>query len=173
MTPVVVAIVQFLLAATFVVIPVVGAATGPRAQRAAEAEVARQGHAVAVLAEHKVDFGAGRASVVLAIAIGVLFAVVAALNLAGVPLGETLTWIVQPIMLLLGLTIMPGEVFTTRFLASAFGKAEDPAIRSIDVKAFVDAARSAYPAWAPAVIAARFGLATAGSILVIVLLAVT
>jgi hypothetical protein len=45
-------------------------------------------------------------------------------------------------------------------------------LRGIDVKAFVDAARGAYPGWFGFVVAARLALATVGSLLVIVLLAV-
>jgi hypothetical protein len=40
------------------------------------------------------------------------------------------------------------------------------------VKAFVDAATGAYPAWFPYVVTARFVLATLGSLLIINLLAV-
>jgi hypothetical protein len=155
------AILQFLLAATFVAIPIAGMRFGPRAQRAAEAEITRQGHPVTALRQHKVDFAASRASVVIATGIGVVFAVAASLNLAG---HETLSWIVQPIVFVLGLVIMPGEVFTTRYLKAALPQ-------EIDAAALTGAAAREFPLWTRAVIAARFALATVGSVLVCVSLA--
>ena len=163
---------QFLLAATFVIIPVVGTRYGAGAQRAAETAVVRQGFPATLLTERRINFGASRASVVLAIAIGLCFATLASLNLAGNGAGQTLSWIFQPIILVLGCVIMPGEVFVARFIESAFTKSDDPALRNINVKAFVDAAVTAFPGWFQYVIAARFALATLGSLVVIVLLAV-
>jgi hypothetical protein len=165
---VVVALLQFLLAVTFVVIPVVGARHGPAAQRAAENDVTRQGLPATTLADRGIDFGASRGSVVAAVAIAVCFAVLAALNLAGVDAGRLLTWILQPLLFIAGLIIMPGEVFTARYLRTAFQKA---GVRDIDVTAFVDAASSAYPSWTRPVIITRFVLATLGSVLVVILLA--
>jgi len=162
------ALLQVLLAVTFVVIPVVGARHGPAAQRAAENDVTRQGSPAAVLTERGVDFGASRGSIVAAVAIGVCFAVLATLNLAGSDAGRILTWILQPILFLGGgLIIMPGEVFTTRYVEAAFRKA---GVADIDVKAFVNTASAAYPPWFRSVIITRFALATLGSILVVVLL---
>lgn len=48
----------------------------------------------------------------------------------------------------------------------------DATLADINVKAFVDAATGAYPAWFPYVVTARFVLATLGSLLIIILLAV-
>lgn len=165
-----VALLQVLLAVTFVVIPVVGARHGPAAQRAAENDVTRQGFPVTVLAERGVDFGASRGSIVAAVAIGMCFATLALLNLAGDDVGRILTWILQPLLFVAGLIIMPGEVFTTRYVEAAFRKA---GVRDINVGAFVDAASAAYPPWFRSVIVTRFVLATLGSVLVVVLLAVS
>lgn len=167
--PVVLAVLlQFLLAVTFVVIPIVGARHGPAAQRAAENNVTGQGFPVTMLAERGVNFGASRGSVVAASAIGVCFAVLAALNLAGSDTGWLLTWILQPLLFIAGLIIMPGEVFTTRYVEASFRKA---GVRDVNVRAFVDAANAAYPPWLRSVIVTRFALATLGSILVVILLA--
>lgn len=168
MSVVLVALLQFLLAVTFVVIPFVGARYGPAAQQAAENDVTRQGFPVTVLAERGVDFGASRGSVVVASAIAVCLAVLATFNLAGNDIGRLLTWILQPVLFIAGLIIMPGEVFTTRYVEAAFRKA---GIRDIDVRAFVDAASAAYPSWTRPVIVTRFVLATLGSLLVVLLLA--
>ncbi|TMR21338.1 hypothetical protein ETD86_15680 [Nonomuraea turkmeniaca] len=162
---------QLLLAGTFFVIPVVGRRLGPAAQRAAEAEVARQGIPGAVLARHRIDFGASQASVVLAMSIGVCLVALALLNLSGSGTGRILSWIFQAVVFVLGCVIMPGEVFTTRYLQAAARKSDDPSLRGLDVEAFVEAAVKAYPSWFRGVIAARLVLATAGSLLVIGLLA--
>ncbi|MEV0317064.1 hypothetical protein ACIBKX_31460 [Streptomyces sp. NPDC050658] len=98
--------------------------------------------------------------------------VLAALGLSGSGTGRLLSWIVQSVVFVLGCLIMPSEVFLVRGIRSAFGKADDPALRSIDVAAFVDAAVRTQPAWTRPVIAVRFGLATVGSLLIVVLLAV-
>ncbi|WHT20240.1 hypothetical protein N8J89_03970 [Crossiella sp. CA-258035] len=163
---------QALLAVTFWLIPFAGARHGAAAQRAAEGEVVRQGFPAAVLTGRGVDFGASAASLVLAASIGLAFAVLGALNLAGADLGRILTWIAQPIILVLGLIVMPGEIWTTRFVGAAFRKSGDPAVRDLDVGSMVEAARRAYPAWLPLAVITRFALATAGSVLVMVLLLV-
>src|SRR5436853_3008282 len=102
----------------------------------AETDVMRQGRPVTVLAERGIDFGASRGSVVAAVAIAVCLAALATLNLAGNDTGRILTWILQPLLFVAGLVIMPGEVFTARYVNAAFRKA---GVRDIEVHAFVDA----------------------------------
>ncbi|MFK0244642.1 hypothetical protein ACIQUM_08085 [Amycolatopsis azurea] len=173
MTKLALALPQFLLAATFFVIPVVGVRRGAAAQREAESELARQGAPVTVLARYGINFGATRGSVVLAMSIGVLFAALAMLTLSGNAMAETLTWILQPIVLVLGCLIMPGEVFVVRSIESTFRKSGDAVTRSIDVEALVATVRRRFPGWFRHVILARFVLATLGSALVLVLLAIS
>lgn len=72
---------------------------------------------------------------------------------------------------MLGCVIMPGEVFTTRYLEAAARKSDDPELRGLDVQAVVDAAVGAFPTWFRPVITARFVLATLGSLAVVILLA--
>jgi hypothetical protein len=167
------AVLQLLLAATFLIMPTVAFLYGARAQAAAEAEVARQGFPAEILARNHVHFGEGAAGLVLAVAIALALVALAALNLAGNPAGRIGSWILQPLLLIAGVLILSRQVFTARFLASAFRSSGDATLARINVKAFVDAAADAYPAWAPYVAGARFGLATLGSLLIIVLLAVT
>ncbi|GHC83890.1 hypothetical protein GCM10010349_68480 [Streptomyces flavofungini] len=154
------------------IVAATGAVWGAGAQRAAEAEMAGQGIPAAVLARHRINFAAGRASVLVAVSIGLFLTALAALNLAGSGTGQLLSWIVQPIVFVLGCLIIPSEVFLTQGIRSAFNKADDPALHSVDVDALVDAAVSTQPAWSRYVIAARFGLATVGSLLVVILLTV-
>jgi hypothetical protein len=58
-----------------------------------------------------------------------------------------------------------------RFLESAFKKSGDATLAGINVKAFVDAATDAFPAWFLYAVRVRFALVTLGSLLVIILLA--
>ncbi|MCK2242654.1 MULTISPECIES: hypothetical protein [unclassified Crossiella] len=169
-TQITIAAVQVVLAATFVLIPYVGARHGAAAQRAAEKNVTHQGFPAGLLAQHGINFGATRTSVVLALTIALCFAALGALTLTAPDLARPLTWIAQPIMLVLGLVIMPGEVFTTRYVEAAFRKSADPATHDLNVAAFVTAARKTYPTWFPTVVVTRFATATAGSILALVLL---
>jgi hypothetical protein len=166
------AVLQLLLAATFLIMPTLAYRYGPRAQAAAEAEVVRQGFPADVLARNRVNFGEGAVGLLLAVAIALALVVLAALNLAGNPAGRIGSWVLQPLLLIAGGLILSRQVFTARFLASAFRSSGDPTLAGIDVKAFVDAAAGAYPAGFPYVVGARFVLATPGSLLIIVLLAV-
>jgi hypothetical protein len=166
------ALLQLLLAATFLIMPTVAFLYGARAQAAAEAEVARQGVPADVLARNHVNFGEGAVGVLLAVAIALGLVVLAVLNLAGNPAGRIGSWILQPLLVIAGSLILSRQVFTARFLTSAFKNSGDATLAGINVKAFVDAAADAYPAWFPYVVSVRFILATLGSLLIIILLAV-
>jgi hypothetical protein len=83
-----------------------------------------------------------------------------------------LSWIFQAILLVAGGLITFRQVFVVRFLESAFKNSGDATLAGINVKAFVDAAADAFPAWFLYAVRARFALATLGSVLVIILLAV-
>jgi hypothetical protein len=166
------AVLQLLLAATFLIMPTLAYLYGARAQAAAEAEVMRQGFPADVLARNNVHFGEGAVGLLLAVAIAVGLVALAALNLAGSPAGRIGSWILQPLLLITGGLILSRQVFAARFLASAFKNSGDATLAGIDVQAFVDAAAGAYPAWFPYVVSARFVLATLGSLLIIGLLAV-
>jgi hypothetical protein len=166
------AVLQLLLAATSVIMPTLAFLYGALAQAAAEAEVARQGFPADVLARNHVNFGEGAVGLLLAVAIALGLVVLAVLNLAGSPAGRIGSWILQPLLLIAGVLILSRQVFTARFLTSAFRNSGDATLAGINVKGFVDAAAGAYPAWFPYVVGARFVLATLGSLLIIVLLAV-
>jgi hypothetical protein len=166
------AVLQLLLAATFLIMPTLAYRYGADAQAAAEAEVARQGFPSEVLARNNVNFGEGAAGLALAVAIALGLVALAALNLAGNPAGRIGSWILQPLLLVAGGLVESRQVFAARFLASTFKNSGDATLAAINVKAFVDAAAGAYPAWFPYVVNARFVLTTLGSLLVIILLAV-
>jgi hypothetical protein len=88
---------QFLLAATFLIIAFVAYRCGANAQRAAEAEVVKQGFPARILAQHSVRFEESGVEAVLPVAIGLCLATLASLNLAGSELGRILSWIFQSI----------------------------------------------------------------------------
>jgi hypothetical protein len=163
---------QFLLAATFLIIAVVAYFYGANAQRAAETEVVNQGFPAGILARHGVRFEESGVEILLPVAIALCLAALASLNLAGSEVGRILSWIFQSILVVAGGLIMSRQVFPVRFLESAFKKSGDATLQGIDVRAFVDAARGAFPAWLRYLLAARLVLATVGSLLVIILLAV-
>ncbi|MEN3610668.1 hypothetical protein AAH979_14070 [Plantactinospora sp. ZYX-F-223] len=171
--PVVIAasVLQYLIAATFVVITVIAYRYGTDAQRAAQAEVARQGFPVEVLARHRVKFSEGAVDALFPFGIAVCLTVLGTLNLAGSDVGRILTWILQPILLVGGGLTTAAQVFPVRYVAPAFAKSGDAA-RGIDVQAFIGAAQRAFPRLLRPLVITRFALVTAGSVLVIILLAV-
>jgi hypothetical protein len=141
------------------------------AQAAAEAEVARQGFPAEVLARNNVHFGEGAAGLALADAIAWAWWPGGA-QPGRERVGRIGSWIFQPLLLVAGGLVESRQVFTVRFLESAFRNSGDATVAGVNVKAFVDAAADAYPAWFPYVVNARFVLTTLGSLLVISLLAV-
>ncbi|MFI9204113.1 hypothetical protein [Streptomyces sp. NPDC053048] len=162
---------QLLLAATFLVIPVTVWFTGGAAQRAAEAETARQGYPAEVLARHGIRFKERAWEFSLALSIAAILLTLAGLNLTASTTGRTLSWIVEPIVLLVVGFITAGQVFAARYTEAALKKSDDPAVRTIDARAVIAAASAQFPSWLRPLVLLRFPLATLGSALVIVLLA--
>ncbi|MEV6874584.1 hypothetical protein [Amycolatopsis sp. NPDC051128] len=144
---------------------------GTDAQAAAEAELTRQGLPTSLLPEHAVSFGSNTAETPLPAAIIAVLVVLALLNLAGRRAGQVLSWVFHPLLAVAGALIVPAQLFTATFLAASFRDSGDPVLRQVDVPKLVDAARAAMPSWLPVVDGAKLVLTTAGSLLVIVLLA--
>ncbi|PZG14006.1 hypothetical protein [Nonomuraea aridisoli] len=162
---------QLLLATTFLVLPITVWFTGAAAQRAAEAEVARQGHAPAVLDRHGIRFAERAWECGLALANGAVLAALGVLNLTGNETGRALTWIVQPLVLVGAGLVTTGQVFATRYTQAALARSADPAARALDARRVIAAASTGFPAWLRSLVVVRFVLTTAGSLLVIALLA--
>ncbi len=144
---------------------------GADAQAAAEAELTRQGLPASLLAEHAVSFGSNTAETPLPAAIIAVLVVLALLNLTGRRAGQVLSWVFHPLLAVAGALIVPAQLFTASLLAASFRDSGDPMLRQVDVPKLVDAAREAMPSWLPVVDGAKLVLTTAGSLLVIVLLA--
>ncbi|MBE1876587.1 hypothetical protein [Myceligenerans pegani] len=164
---------QYTTAVTFLVIGLAAYRHGTMAQRAAEAEVTRQGLPPEVLMRHGVRVEESRTELMLPLGIAALLAVLATVNLTAPDVGRTSTWIVQPTLLLAGGFITASQVFTARFVAAAFRRSEDPKARAIDAKAVIGAASRAFPWWMRPLIVIRFALVTIGSAAVLLLLAIS
>jgi hypothetical protein len=172
-TPVVAAIQQLALGVTFLIIGVTAQRYGDQAQQAAEQAVIDQGVAREkdFLLKRKVKFSESAAEMLLPLAIGVLLLIVGLLNLPGSGLGRTLSWVLEPLLLVIVGFVTAGQVFVSPFLKRAFKKSADAQLRQIDVDALVKRAATAFPAWLYPLQVGRFALATAGSAVVMVLLA--
>ncbi|MEU8525509.1 hypothetical protein AB0C77_07905 [Streptomyces sp. NPDC048629] len=162
---------QLALAALFLVIPVTVWFTGAAAQRAAEAEVAAQGHPPEVLARHGIRFEEERWEFGFALSIGALLTALASLTLAAHGGARLASWIAEPLIFLVVGFITAGQVFAVKYTEAAFKRSEDPAARTVDAKAVIAAANSGFPRWLRALVLVRFPLATLGSLLVVALLA--
>lgn len=162
---------QSVLAASFLIMATAAHVYGGAAQRAAEAEVAREGFPACVLRQLGINFEERGVELVLPIAIALCLLALASLNLAGDAVGRTLSWIVQPIVLVGAGIVTARQVFTVRFLESAFKRSGDAALERLNVRTFVDAALGAFPRGFYYLVVTRFVLSTLGSGLVIVLLA--
>jgi hypothetical protein len=166
------AVLQLLLAASFLIMPILVYLYGAKAQAAAEAEVVKQGFPADVLARNNVHFNEGALGFVLPLVIATFLAALAVLSLAGNGAGRILSLIFQPIFLIGAGFVTFRQAFAGRFLESAFEKSGDATLAGMNVKAFVDAATEAFPPWFLLAVRARFALVILGSPLVIVLLAV-
>ena len=142
---------------------------GADAQAAAEAEIVRQGLPAAILAQHGINFGG---SETLAMVLALILVTLALLNLAGKETGRLLSWIFQPILLALGVIMIPGQLFTAQFLESSFKNSGDSMLGAHRCPALIDATMHVMPDWLPSVNIAKLVLTTLGSLLVIILLAV-
>ncbi len=162
------AVLELLLAAVFLESVIVGVAFGPAAQRAAEAELLRQGIAPALLTGENLRFDEGVAGTVPALIIAVILIVLAVLNLRGLRIGRLLSWILQPLLVIAGAILVSGQVFLEPGLESALAGA---GIGGVDVSALVAAASSQFPPWHPVVAWAKLILITVGQLVTIVLLA--
>jgi hypothetical protein len=145
---------------------------GSDAQEAAEAEVVAQGLSHDLLVRGRVNFGEGAREALIPLAIAGVLAGLAGSNLAGIGAGRVLSWVVQPLLMLLGGIVTGGQVFATRQVRSAFAESGDAELARVDVAKVMAAAVSVFPRWFRPLLVGRFLLVTAGSAAVVVLLAV-
>jgi hypothetical protein len=70
-------------------------------------------------------------------------AILATLNLFDV--GRTLTWVLQPILLVAGGYITTSQMFVQQLVAAVFPKSEDADAQPVDTRAVLDVAFAAFP----------------------------
>ncbi|GAB2720627.1 hypothetical protein [Nocardia thraciensis] len=161
-------VLQLLLAATMIVMPVVAWIRGGRAQLAAEQAVVRQGCAPEMLAEHGIRLEEKVWEFALALGIAAVLITLAILNITGT--ARVVSLVAEPVLLLAVGSVTTSQVFAARYTQAAFRKSGDPAVRAIDARAVIEAAGSEFPSWLRPLVLTRFALATAGSLATIVLL---
>jgi hypothetical protein len=171
---VVAAVQELLLALLFFVIPFVALAYGERAQRAAERDVISQGVAIDgdTLRRSGAQFSESRMEMLLPLGIGVVLVVAAGIALLGGSRAVIVTWVVEVLLLVVVGSVTYGQVFPAASLTRAWAKADDERLRRIDVDRMMRAAGEEFPRWLRPLQIARFGLATVGSLVVMLLLVI-
>lgn len=162
------ALLELLLAATFLIS--VGSAVlfGAAAQRAAEAELARQRFPATLLTEENLRFDEGPAGIVPALIIAAVLIMLAILNLGGSRVGRLISWIFQSLLIVAGLILVSGQVFLEAGLEQALVRS---GVTGVDVSALVSAARAEFPWWYPAEAWLKLIFVTLGQVVTLILLA--
>ncbi|MFJ8040251.1 hypothetical protein ACIRBX_07035 [Kitasatospora sp. NPDC096147] len=156
---------QILVAAAFASIPLLRHRFGAAAGAAARAELRRQGVRPEVLAENRLRFDASGHEWWAPGSFAAASLLAAGLNLAGHPLGTTLTWVFSTIAFLANLLILQSQLGAAKSVRAAFRRKGDAELLTIDVPAFLRAAESAFPAWTRTLQHLRHSTVFAGSAL--------
>ncbi|MFF3217076.1 hypothetical protein ACFYYB_41475 [Streptomyces sp. NPDC002886] len=159
------AVAQILVAAAFVSIPLLRHRFGAVAKAAAVAELRRQGVRPEVLEENKLRFDASGHEWWASGAFAAASLAAATLNLAGSPLGTTLTWIFSTLALLANILILQSQLGAVKSVRAAFRRKGDPELLRVDVPAFLQAAEGAFPSWTRVLQNVRHTVVFAGSAL--------
>ncbi|MEU5882042.1 hypothetical protein [Spirillospora sp. NPDC047279] len=165
------AVMQLLVAAAFVSIPIVRHRFGPAAKAAAVAELRRQNVRPEVLEENRLRFDAGGHETAAPAAVAAIMIAVAALNLAGAGLAQPLTWIFSSLVILMNVVIVYSNLTAVKSVQAAFRRKGDPELARVEVAPFLEAAEGAFPGWVRAQTYVRNTIVFAGS--AIALIAVT
>ncbi|MER5484070.1 hypothetical protein ABT024_12750 [Streptomyces sp. NPDC002812] len=159
------AVAQILVAAAFASIPLLRHRFGAVAKAAAVTELQRQGIRPAVLEENKLRFDASGHEWWAPGSFAAASLAAAALNLAGNPLGTTLTWIFSTLALLANVLILQSQLGAVKSVQAAFRRKGDPELLRVDVPAFLKAAEGAFPSWTRVLQNVRHTVVFAGSAL--------
>ncbi|MFF2189889.1 hypothetical protein [Streptomyces sp. NPDC058155] len=141
------AVMQLLVAAAFVSIPVVRHRFGPAAKAAAVAELRRQEVRPEVLEENKLRFDAGGHETAAPVTVAAIMIAVAAANFADADLARLLTWIFSSLVLLMNAGIVYSNFTAVKAVEAAFRRNGDPELARVAVAPFLQAAEDAFPAW--------------------------
>jgi hypothetical protein len=157
------AVMQLLVAAAFVSIPLVRHRYGPAAKAAAVAELRRQNVRPEVLEENKLRFDAGGHETAVPATVAAIMIVTAALNLVGTGIAPLLTWIFSSLVLLLNAGIVYSNLTAVKSVQAAFRRKGDPELARVQVTPFLKAAENAFPGWVRAQTYIRNTVVFAGS----------
>jgi len=163
---------QLVLSLTFILIPIAAQKYGQRAQDAAEKVVADQGFKEGLLLKNGVKMTESKVEMLLPLAFALAYLAVAVIGISGGHFNDVLLWIVESFTLLIVGMVTAQQVFVAAFLNRAFKKSKDASLRKINVEAFVTAASKVLPVWVRPLQVIRFLAASAGSIVVIILLCI-
>ncbi|MCM1974745.1 hypothetical protein [Streptomyces sp. G1] len=159
------AVAQILVAAAFASIPLLRHRFGAVAKAAAVTELQRQGIRPAVLEENKLRFDASGHEWWAPGSFAAASLAAATLNLAGNPLGTTLTWTFSTLALLANVLILQSQLGAVKSVQAAFRRKGDPELLRVDVPAFLKAAEGAFPSWTRVLQNVRHTVVFAGSAL--------
>ncbi|MEU0302660.1 hypothetical protein ABZ252_24820 [Streptomyces sp. NPDC006175] len=141
------AVMQLLVAAAFVSIPVVRHLFGPAAKAAAVAELRRQNVRPEVLEENNLRFDAGGHETAAPVAVAAVMTATAAVNFAGAAPAQLLTWIFSSLVLLMNAVIVHSDLTAVKSVEAAFRRKGDPELARVEVAPFLRAAEDAFPRW--------------------------
>ncbi|MEV5007334.1 hypothetical protein AB0K74_22645 [Streptomyces sp. NPDC056159] len=162
------AVMQILVAAAFVSIPVVRHRFGPAAKAAAVAELRRQDVRPEVLEENGLRFDAGGHETAAPAAVAAVMTATAAFNFAGADLAQLLTWIFSSLVLLMNAGIVYSNLTAVKSVEAAFRRKSDPELARIKVAPFLQAAENAFPHWVRAQTYLRNTTVFAGSAIALI-----
>ncbi|MFF4750767.1 hypothetical protein ACWD5R_12425 [Streptomyces sp. NPDC002514] len=141
------ALMQLLVAAAFVSIPVVRHRFGPAAKAAAVTELRRQNVRPEVLDENGLRFDAGGHETAAPATVAAVMTATAALNLADTDLAQPLTWIFSSLVLVMNAAIVYSNRTAVKSVETAFRRKGDPELARVEVAPFLQAAEAAFPRW--------------------------
>ncbi len=142
-----IAVMQLLVAAAFVSIPLVRHRYGATATATAHAELNRQGVRPSVLAENGMRFDAGGHETAVPVAVAALMTTLATLNLTGAGWAHPLTWVFQTLVILGNAAIVHSNATAATSVQAAFARKNDPDLHRIDIPALLQAAEDGFPTW--------------------------
>ncbi|QES55213.1 hypothetical protein DEJ51_14285 [Streptomyces venezuelae] len=167
-----VAALQLLIAVAFLSIPVVRSRYGARAQASVEAELGRQGVRSTVMAENGMRLDAGGHETWAPVGIAAALVLPALLSIAGSSWSGTVSWVVQPLVILVNCVILYSNLTAVPSVTAAFARSGDAELQRIDVRSMLAAAEKGFPRWVmPYLQNLRHVVVFAGSISVLAVLA--
>lgn len=142
-----VAVMQLVIAAALVSIPLVRHRYGATAMAHAEAHLRGQGVTPTVLADNGMRFDAGGHETVAPAGVAAVMIALAGLNLGGISWVGTLNWVFLALVLVGNGAILYSQLTAATSVTAAFARKGDPDLARIDVPALLKAAEDGFPAW--------------------------